>query len=164
VQRNPWSTLVVLALAQFMVVLDVTIVNVALPDIQQDLGFSASGLQWVVSAYTLLFGGFLLLGGRAADLLGRRRLFIAGLVVFGVTSLIAGLAQNPEQLVLMRAIQGLGGAMLSPAAFAILTVTYAKGRDRNIAMGVWGGLAGLGGTLGVIAGGLLSPAACSWTR
>jgi len=155
VQRNPWSTLAVLAVAQFMVVLDVTIVNVALPDIQQDLGFSPSGLQWVVSVYTLLFGGFLLLGGRSADLLGRRRLFIVGLVIFGLTSLIAGLAQNPEQLVAMRALQGLGGAMLSPAAFAIITVTYAHGRDRNIAMGVWGGLAGLGGTLGVIAGGLL---------
>jgi EmrB/QacA subfamily drug resistance transporter len=155
VRRNPWSTLAVLALAQFMVVLDVTIVNVALPDIQRELGFSASGLQWVVSAYTLLFGGFLLLGGRAADLLGRRRLFIIGLLIFGVTSLTAGIAQNPEQLVVLRAVQGLGGAMLSPAAFAILTVTYAKGRERNIAMGVWGGLAGLGGTLGVIAGGLL---------
>jgi EmrB/QacA subfamily drug resistance transporter len=154
-QRNPWSTLAVLATAQFMVVLDVTIVNVALPDIQQDLGFSASGLQWVISAYTLLFGGFLLLGGRAADLLGRRRMFMVGLLVFGVTSLVAGLAQNPEQLVIMRALQGLGGAMLSPAAFAILTVTFKQGRDRNIAMGVWGGLAGLGGTLGVIAGGLL---------
>jgi EmrB/QacA subfamily drug resistance transporter len=154
-QRNPWSTLAVLAVAQFMVVLDVTIVNVALPDIQQDLNFSASGLQWVISAYTLLFGGFLLLGGRTADLLGRRRMFIAGLLVFGVTSLVAGLAQNPEQLVIMRALQGLGGAMLSPAAFAILTVTFKQGRDRNIAMGVWGGLAGLGGTLGVIAGGLL---------
>nr|BFE67170.1 DHA2 family efflux MFS transporter permease subunit [Actinoplanes digitatis] len=154
-RRNPWSTLAVLALAQFMVVLDVTIVNVALPDIQQDLGFTASGLQWVVSAYTLLFGGFLLLGGRAADLLGRRRLFIVGLLIFGVTSLSAGLAQNPEQLVVLRAVQGLGGALLSPAAFAILTVTYAKGRERNIAMGVWGGLASLGGTLGVIAGGLL---------
>ena len=154
-QRNPWSTLAVIAIAQFMVVLDVTIVNVALPDIQQDLGFSASGLQWVVSAYTLLFGGFLLLGGRAADLIGRRRLFIAGLALFGVTSLLAGLAQNPEQLVLLRAVQGLGGALLSPAAFAILTVTFKQGRERNIAMGVWGGLAGLGGTLGVIAGGLL---------
>jgi EmrB/QacA subfamily drug resistance transporter len=155
VQRNPWSTLAVLAVAQFMVVLDVTIVNVALPDIQRDLGFSATGLQWVVSAYTLLFGGFLLLGGRAADLLGRRRLFIVGLLLFGVTSLLAGLAQSPEQLVVMRAVQGLGGAMLSPAAFAIITVTFAHGRERNIAMGVWGGLAGLGGTLGVIAGGLL---------
>jgi EmrB/QacA subfamily drug resistance transporter len=154
-QRNPWSTLAVVAVAQFMVVLDVTIVNVALPDMQRDLGFSASGLQWVISAYTLLFGGFLLLGGRAADLLGRRRMFIAGLLLFGLTSLAAGLAQNPEQLVIMRALQGLGGALLSPAAFAILTVTFKHGRDRNIAMGIWGGLAGLGGTLGVIAGGLL---------
>jgi EmrB/QacA subfamily drug resistance transporter len=155
VRRNPWSTLAVLAVAQFMVVLDVTIVNVALPDIQQDLGFTPSGLQWVISAYTLIFGGFLLLGGRAADLIGRRRLFVIGLLVFGVTSLVAGLAQTPDQLIAMRAVQGLGGAMLSPAAFAILTVTFAHGRDRNIAMGVWGGLAGLGGTLGVIAGGLL---------
>ncbi|GAB1695076.1 MFS transporter [Krasilnikovia sp. M28-CT-15] len=154
-KRSPWSALVVLALAQFMVVLDVTIVNVALPDIQQDLGFSASGLQWVISAYTLIFGGFLLLGGRAADLLGRRRVFIGGLLLFGLTSLAAGLAATGEQLVVMRAVQGLGGALLSPAAFAILTVTFAHGRDRNIAMGIWGGLAGLGGTLGVIAGGLL---------
>jgi EmrB/QacA subfamily drug resistance transporter len=155
VRRNPWSTLAVLAVAQFMVVLDVTIVNVALPDIQRDLGFSPSALQWVVSAYTLFFGGFLLLGGRAADLIGRRRLFIIGLVAFGVTSLLAGLAQTPDQLIALRAVQGLGGALLSPAAFAILTVTFAHGRERNIAMGVWGGLAGLGGTLGVIAGGLL---------
>lgn len=155
VRRNPWSALAVLAVAQFMVVLDVTIVNVALPDIQQDLGFTAAGLQWVVSAYTLIFGGFLLLGGRMADLLGRRRMFLVGLVLFGATSLLAGLAQNPEQLVVLRAVQGLGGALLSPAAFAILTVTYRQGRDRNIAMGVWGGLAGLGGTLGVIAGGVL---------
>ncbi|MFI5936303.1 MFS transporter [Actinoplanes sp. NPDC051494] len=153
--RNPWPTLAVVAVAQFMVVLDVTIVNVALPDIQQDLGFSASALQWVISAYTLLFGGFLLLGGRVADLLGRRRMFVAGLVLFGVTSLLAGLAQSPDQLIVLRAVQGLGGALLSPAAFAILTVTFAHGRQRNIAMGVWGGLAGLGGTLGVIAGGLL---------
>jgi EmrB/QacA subfamily drug resistance transporter len=154
-RRNPWSALTVLALAQFMVVLDVTIVNVALPHIQADLGFSPSGLQWVISAYTLFFGGFLLLGGRAADLLGRRSLFVAGLLVFGLTSLLAGLAQTPDQLIVMRAVQGLGGAMLSPAALAILTVTFAHGRERNIAMGVWGGLAGLGGTLGVIAGGLL---------
>ncbi len=154
-RRNPWSALTVLALAQFMVVLDVTIVNVALPHIQADLGFSPTGLQWVISAYTLFFGGFLLLGGRAADLIGRRRVFIVGLLVFGLTSLVAGLAQTPDQLIVMRAVQGLGGAMLSPAALAILTVTFAHGRERNIAMGIWGGLAGLGGTLGVIAGGLL---------
>lgn len=153
--RNRWSVLTVLALAQFMVVLDVTIVNVALPDIQADLGFSADGLQWVVSAYTLLFGGFLLLGGRAADLLGRRRVFAAGLALFGAASLVAGLAPSSEVLIAARAVQGLGGALLSPAALSILTVTFAHGRDRNLAMGIWGGLAGLGGTLGVVAGGVL---------
>jgi len=155
VPRNRWSVLTVLALAQFMVVLDVTIVNVALPDIQADLGFSADGLQWVVSAYTLLFGGFLLLGGRAADLLGRRRVFVAGLALFGAASLVAGLAPSSGVLIAARAVQGLGGALLSPAALSILTVTFAHGRDRNLAMGIWGGLAGLGGTLGVVAGGVL---------
>jgi EmrB/QacA subfamily drug resistance transporter len=154
-RRSPWATLAVLALAQFIVVLDVTIVNVALPDIQADLDFSTDNLQWVISAYTLLFGGFLLLGGRAADLLGPRRIFLAGLVLFGVTSLVAGLATTPNFLISARAVQGLGGALLSPAALAILTVSFAHGRERNIAMGVWGGLAGLGGTLGVVAGGLL---------
>jgi EmrB/QacA subfamily drug resistance transporter len=154
-RRSPWATLAVLALAQFIVVLDVTIVNVALPHIQTDLGFAPESLQWVISAYTLLFGGFLLLGGRAADLLGPRRVFIAGLVLFGAASLVAGLADSPGFLIGARAVQGLGGAMLSPAALAILTVTFPHGRERNIAMGVWGGLAGLGGTLGVVAGGLL---------
>lgn len=154
-RRSPWATLAVLALAQFIVVLDVTIVNVALPEIQADLNFSADSLQWVINAYTLLFGGFLLLGGRMADLLGPRRVFIAGLLLFGATSLIAGLSNSPEFLIGARAVQGLGGALLSPAALAILTVTFAHGRERNIAMGVWGGLAGLGGTLGVVAGGLL---------
>lgn len=154
-RRSPWATLAVLALAQFIVVLDVTIVNVALPDIQSDLHFTADSLQWVISGYTLLFGGFLLLGGRAADLLGPRRVFIGGLALFGVTSLLAGLATSPGLLIGARAVQGLGGALLSPAALAILTVTFAHGRARNIAMGVWGGLAGLGGTLGVVAGGLL---------
>jgi EmrB/QacA subfamily drug resistance transporter len=154
-RRSPWATLAVLALAQFIVVLDVTIVNVALPNIQTDLNFSADSLQWVISAYTLIFGAFLLLGGRAADLLGARRVFIAGLVLFGASSLVAGLANSPGFLIGARAVQGLGGAMLSPAALAILTVTFARGRERNIAMGVWGGLAGLGGTLGVVAGGLL---------
>jgi EmrB/QacA subfamily drug resistance transporter len=138
-----------------MVVLDVTIVNVALPDIQTALKFSADNLQWVISAYTLVFGGFLLLGGRAADLLGRRRLFIAGLVLFAAASLAGGLATSSGALIAVRSIQGLGGALLSPAALSILTVTFAHGRERNIAMGIWGGLAGLGGTLGVIAGGVL---------
>jgi EmrB/QacA subfamily drug resistance transporter len=154
-RRNPWATLAVLALAQFIVVLDVTIVNVALPHIQADLNFSADSLQWVINAYTLLFGGFLLLGGRMADLLGPRRVFVAGLLLFGVTSLVAGLSSSPEFLIGARAVQGLGGALLSPAALAILTTTFAHGRERNIAMGVWGGLAGLGGTLGVVAGGVL---------
>ncbi|TDW70727.1 MFS transporter [Kribbella pratensis] len=154
-RRSPWATLAVLALAQFIVVLDVTIVNVALPHIQADLHFSADSLQWVINAYTLLFGGFLLLGGRMADLLGPRRVFTAGLVLFGATSLVAGLSNSPEFLIGARAIQGLGGALLSPAALAILTMTFAHGRERNIAMGVWGGLAGLGGTLGVVAGGVL---------
>ncbi|WP_329005251.1 DHA2 family efflux MFS transporter permease subunit [Kribbella sp. NBC_00709] len=154
-RRSPWATLAVLALAQFIVVLDVTIVNVALPHIQADLHFSADSLQWVINAYTLLFGGFLLLGGRMADLLGPRRVFTAGLVLFGATSLVAGLSNSPEFLIGARAVQGLGGALLSPAALAILTMTFAHGRERNIAMGVWGGLAGLGGTLGVVAGGVL---------
>src|SRR3954466_15042040 len=154
-RSSRWSTLTVLALAQFMVVLDVTIVNVALPDIQADLGFSAAGLQWVVSAYTLLFGGFLLLGGRAGDLLGRRRMFTSGMALFTGASLVAGLAPSPGVLIAARAAQGLGGALLSPAALSILTVTFAHGRDRNLAMGIWGGLAGLGGTLGVVAGGVL---------
>jgi EmrB/QacA subfamily drug resistance transporter len=154
-RKSPWATLAVLAVAQFIVVLDVTIVNVALPNIQSDLHFSADNLQWVISAYTLLFGGFLLLGGRAADLLGPRRVFVAGLVVFGATSLLAGFAPNQGLLIAARAVQGLGGAMLSPAALALLTVTFRHGRERNIAMGIWGGLAGLGGTLGVVAGGIL---------
>src|SRR5215470_10085998 len=114
-RRSPWATLTVLALAQFIVVLDVTIVNVALPHIQTDLKFSADGLQWVISAYTLLFGGFLLLGGRVADMLGSRRVFITGLAVFGITSLIAGLSSSSGELIAARAVQGLGAALMSPA-------------------------------------------------
>jgi EmrB/QacA subfamily drug resistance transporter len=154
-RRNPWSTLVVLAIAQFMVVLDVTIVNVALPHIQTDLHFSTNDLQWVISAYTLIFGGFLLLGGRAADLIGRRLVFVIGLVAFGAASLAAGLAQTAIELVIFRGIQGLGGAMLSASALTLLTVTFEHGRRRNIALGIWGGLAGLGGTAGAIIGGAL---------
>ncbi|MDA0165923.1 MFS transporter [Solirubrobacter ginsenosidimutans] len=144
-----------LAVAQFMVVLDVTIVNVALPAIQTDLGFSADSLQWVVNAYTLAFGGLLLLGGRAGDLLGRRRLFVVGLGLFGAASLAGGFAGSSEMLIAVRAIQGVGAALLSPAALALLTVTFPAGRERNIALGVWGALAGIGGTLGVVAGGVL---------
>ena len=147
--------LTVLAIAQFMVVLDVTIVNVALPAIQSDLGFSAEGLQWVVNGYTLAFGGLLLLGGRASDLLGRRRLFLAGLALFGVASLAGGFVTSSEGLIAARVIQGVGAALLSPAALALLTVTFPAGRERNIALGVWGALAGIGGTLGVVAGGVL---------
>lgn len=154
-RRNPWLTLVVLALAQFVVVLDLTIVNVALPHIQRDLHFSTDGLQWIVNAYTLLFGGFLLLGGRAADLLGRRRLFIGGVVLFTAASLVAGLSQSPTMMIIARGVQGLGGAMMSPAALSLVTVTFPHGRERSIALGIWGALAGLGGTLGVVIGGLL---------
>jgi len=150
-----WLVLAILALAQFMVVLDVTIVNVALPAIQRDLGFSADGLQWVVNAYTLAFGGLLLLGGRASDLLGRRRLFMAGLALFGAASLGGGLAGSDSALIAVRTVQGVGAALLSPAALALLTVTFPAGRERNIALGVWGALAAIGGTLGVVAGGLL---------
>src|SRR6478736_6300219 len=153
--RSKWLALAVLALAQFMVVLDVTIVNVALPAIQTDLGFSAEGLQWVVNGYTLTFGGLLLLGGRMSDILGRRRVFLIGLGLFAAASLAGGFATSGEMLVAVRAIQGIGAALLSPAALALLTVTFAAGRERNVALGVWGALAGIGGTLGVVAGGVL---------
>ncbi|MDA0139059.1 DHA2 family efflux MFS transporter permease subunit [Solirubrobacter deserti] len=144
-----------LAIAQFMVVLDVTIVNVALPAIQTDLGFSAEGLQWVVNGYTLAFGGLLLLGGRMSDILGRRRLFLIGLGLFTAASLAGGFATSDGLLIAARAVQGVGAALLSPAALALLTVTFPAGRERNIALGVWGALAGIGGTLGVVAGGVL---------
>ena len=161
--RNRWLTLAVLAVAQFMVVLDVTIVNVALPSIQADLGFSAGGLQWVVNAYTLAFGGLLLLGGRMSDLLGRRRVFLTGLALFATASLAGGLASSSGMLVGVRAVQGVGAALLSPAALALLTVTFPAGRERNIALGVWGALAAIGGTLGVVAGGVLVDSA-GWPR
>ena len=153
--RSPWIVLAVLATAQFIDILDVTIVNVALPHISHDLHFGAASIQWVISAYTLIYGGFLLLGGRLADLFGRRRLFLTGLVLFGSASLAAGLAPDAAALVGIRAVQGLGGALIAPAALSLLTVTFPAGRERNIALGVWGSLAGLGGTFGVILGGLL---------
>src|SRR5881227_3700586 len=139
-----------------MVILDVAIVNVALPSIKTDLHFSATNLQWVISAYAILFGGALLLGGRLADLLGRRRLFIVGVALFGVSSLLSGLAWSEGSLILFRALQGLSGALLSPAALSILTTTFREGRERNIALGVWGAASGSGGAAGVLLGGALT--------
>jgi EmrB/QacA subfamily drug resistance transporter len=146
----------VIVAAQFMVVLDVAIVNVALPSIKTDLGFSETSLQWVVTAYAIMFGGALLLGGRMSDLLGRRRLFMAGLTLFTVSSLLAGLAWSEASLIGFRALQGLGAALLSPAALSILTTTFREGRERNIALGVWGAASGSGGAAGVLLGGALT--------
>jgi len=148
--------LALLAAAQFIVILDASIVNVALPSIGRDLDFSQENLSWVVNAYTLVFGGFLLLGGRMADLLGRRRVFTAGLILFAVASLLGGFAASEGQLIAARALQGLGAAILSPAALSILTTTFAEGAERNRALGVWGAVAGSGGAVGVLLGGLLT--------
>src|SRR5437868_8423758 len=154
--RRRWFALAVIVAAQFMVVLDVAIVNVALPSIKTDLHFSEQSLQWVITAYAIMFGGFLLLGGRMADLLGRRRLFIAGIVLFTASSLLAGFAWSEASLIAFRATQGLGGALLAPAALSILTTTFAEGRERNIALGVWGAASGSGGAAGVLLGGVLT--------
>src|SRR5436309_1522654 len=151
-----WWALGVVVAAQFMVVLDVAIVNVALPSIKTDLHFTQESLQWVVTAYAILFGGFLLLGGRMADLLGRRRLFMAGLAIFTLASLLDGLAWSEGSLITFRALQGLGAALLSPAALSILTTTFEEGRERNIALGVWGAASGSGGAAGVLLGGVLT--------
>jgi EmrB/QacA subfamily drug resistance transporter len=148
--------LALLATVQFMVVLDIAIVNVALPSIQIDLGFSQENLQWVISAYALFFGGFLLLGGRTADLLGRRRLFVAGLVLFSVASLASGLAWSDSALIVARAAQGLGAAVITPAALAILMTTFQEGRERNMALGVWGAVGAFGAVAGVLLGGILT--------
>jgi EmrB/QacA subfamily drug resistance transporter len=158
---HKWWALALLATVQFMVVLDIAIVNVALPSIQADLGFSQENLQWVISAYALMFGGFLLLGGRAADLLGRRRLFVAGLVVFTVSSLVSGLAWSDDVLILARGFQGLGAAIITPAALSILTTTFSEGRERNAALGVWGAVGAFGAVAGVLLGGVLTDA-LSW--
>jgi EmrB/QacA subfamily drug resistance transporter len=139
-----------------MVILDATIVNVALPSIQTDLGLSEANLQWVVNSYTLLFGGFLLLGGRAGDLIGRKRLFLAGLVIFSLASLLNGLATSSEWLILARGLQGLGAALISPAALSIVTTTFAEGRERARAMGVWSAIAAGGGAVGLLLGGILT--------
>jgi EmrB/QacA subfamily drug resistance transporter len=160
-ERRKWLALALLSAVQFMVVLDIAIVNVALPSIKDDLGFSQENLQWVISAYALVFGGFLLLGGRAADVLGRRRIFLAGLIVFTVSSLLAGLAWSEASLIGARAFQGLGAAIISPAALSILSTTFAEGRERNIALGVWGAVGGFGAAAGVLLGGILTDA-LSW--
>ena len=160
-EQRKWLALALLSVVQFMVVLDIAIVNVALPSIQVDLGFSQENLQWVISAYALVFGGFLLLGGRAADLLGRRRIFLLGVVVFTLSSLLAGLAWSEASLIAARALQGLGAAIITPAALSILSVTFAEGRDRNIALGVWGAVGGFGAAAGVLLGGILTDA-LSW--
>ncbi|MDQ3433759.1 MAG: MFS transporter [Actinomycetota bacterium] len=154
--RSKGLALALLAMTQFVVVLDASIVNVALPSIGTDLDFSQDDLSWVVNAYTLTFGGFLLLGGRMADLLGRRRMFISGLILFGVASLLGGLAQSDAWLIAARAVQGLGAALISPAALSIVTTTFAEGAERNRALGVWGAVAGAGGAAGVLLGGVLT--------
>ena len=151
--RKRWFALAVLVAAQFMVVLDIAIVNVALPTIKTDLHFSQEGLQWVITAYSILFGGVLLLGGRAADLLGRRRMFMAGLTLFTVSSLLDGLAWSEGSLIAFRSLQGLGAALLAPAALSILTTTFEEGRERNLALGLWGAVSGSGAAAGVLLGG-----------
>jgi EmrB/QacA subfamily drug resistance transporter len=154
--RRRWSALALIVTAQFMVILDVAIVNVALPSIKSDLGFSATGLQWVITAYAIIFGGTLLLGGRLADLLGRRRMFIAGLALFSISSLFCGFAWSSGSLVGFRALQGLGGALLAPAALSLLMTTFAEGRERNRALGIYGAASGSGAAAGVLLGGVLT--------
>src|SRR5882762_3541493 len=160
--RRRWLALAVIVAAQFMVVLDVAIVNVALPSIKTDLHFNQENLQWVITAYSIMFGGFLLLGGRLADLLGRRRLFVVGLALFTVSSLLDGLAWSEGSLISFRALQGLGAALLSPAALSILTTTFREGRERNLALGIWGAASGSGGAAGVLLGGALT-SSLSWS-
>ena len=155
-QERRWSALALVVTAQFMVILDVAIVNVALPSIKADLDFSQTSLQWVISAYAILFGGALLLGGRLADLLGRRRLFVTGLALFSASSLLCGLAWSEGSLIAFRGLQGLGGALLAPAALSLLMTTFAEGRERNLALGIYGAASGSGAAVGVLLGGLLT--------
>src|SRR5215510_13250870 len=154
-QRRPWSLLILLSVAEFMVILDVTVVNVALPSIGRALHFAAGDLQWVVTAYVLLSGGLVLLGGRASDLVGRRRVFLAGLAVFTAASLASGLAPSAGALIAARAGQGLGAALLTPAALSIITTAY-SGAQRAAALSTWGALGGGGAAAGVLAGGVLT--------
>jgi EmrB/QacA subfamily drug resistance transporter len=158
---NPWLVLVIACMAQFMVVLDITVVNIALPSVQRGLHFSPANLQWIVNAYTLVFGGFLLLGGRAADLLGRKRLFIVGVVVFTLASMLNGVAQSSGMLIIGRGLQGLGGALVSPAALSIVTTTFTDGEQRTKALAVWSAIAAGGSAVGLLLGGALTDLA-SW--
>jgi EmrB/QacA subfamily drug resistance transporter len=158
---NPWVVLVIICLAQFMVVLDATIVNVALPHIQTALGFNEASLQWVINAYTLVFAGFLLLGGRAGDLLGRKRLFLIGLVVFTVASFLNGISSSSGMLIGFRALQGFGAALISPAALSIISTTFAEGKERARALAVWAAIAIGGSAVGLVLGGALTQA-FSW--
>jgi EmrB/QacA subfamily drug resistance transporter len=153
---NRWSAFALLAVSFFMTIIDLTIVNVSLPTIGRDLHFSETSLQWVVTAYALTFGGFMLLGGRAADLLGRRRILMAGLALFTAASLGAALSTGEVSLIAARAVQGLGAAIMLPAALSIVMNMFQEGAERNKALGIWGGLGAVGATVGVIAGGLLT--------
>src|SRR6478609_1569306 len=155
-QQRKWWALALLATAQFVVVLDASVVNVAMPSIGRDLGLSQEGLAWLVNAYVLAFGGFLLLGGRMADLLGRRRVFMGGFVLFAVASFVGGLATSGGTLIAARALQGLGAAILSPAALSLVTTTFAEGAERNKALGVWGAVAAGGGAAGSLLGGVIT--------
>jgi EmrB/QacA subfamily drug resistance transporter len=155
-ETSHWLILILLALAQFMVVLDVAIVNVALPAIQKAFHMSQTNLQWIVTAYSLTFGGFLLLGGRAADLFGRRKIFLGGVTVFTIASLACGLAQSESWIIIARGIQGLAAAFMSPAALSIVLVTYKEGHERNVALSVWGAVASGGAAAGVLLGGILT--------
>lgn len=155
-ETSRWFVLVLVCLAQFMVILDATIVNVALPSIQRDLQFSAADLQWAINSYTLTFGGFLLLGGRAADIVGRRRLFVGGTLLFTVASLVNGLSTSSEMLIIARGVQGLGAALVSPAALSIITTTFPEGAERQKALGVWSAIAAGGGAVGLLLGGILT--------
>jgi MFS family permease len=154
--HHPAVALTVIAASQLMVILDATIVNIALPQIQQSLGFSTTDLSWVLNAYTLTFGGLLLLGGRAGDILGRRRVFIAGILLFTLASFLGGLATTSGWLLAARALQGVGGAIAAPTALALITTNFAEGPERNRAFGVFGAVAGAGGALGLLAGGMLT--------
>ena len=153
---SPWAALALIVVAQFMVILDVAIVNVALPSIEVDLGFTQSGLEWVVTAYAIVFGGFLLLGGRLADLVGRRRTFMAGIALFAFASVLWAFSWSAASLVAFRGLQGLGGALLAPAGLSLLMTTFAEGRERNLALGIWGAASGSGAAVGVLLGGVLT--------